>query len=339
MLYGLADLHLIHQIEFVSIFVATGLSSRFRLSSASSSVLSRPTCSKHATPVHSAACCSQCNNCPDLGRYSTDYLCSLTDERKYWLLTNAFRPTFAFKFPSKKEYGKTRSFQRPWLKEYPWLAYYRIFDGSFCVNCVLFAKGRLYLGQLVTTPMTCFTRAKQTLQEHNVQATHRVAMEDSAAYIGQMEDGHSSVEQQLQTQAFDVIQRNRAILRSILKAVIFCGRQNIALTGHCESKLATDEESKHMGNSWNFQALLRFGMDAGDQILREHLATAPRNAQYHSPTIQNDLIAASSQWIQKKIVQEVKDAKFFAVCADEAADAANIVRRPTPQKTLLYEVA
>ena len=78
-----------------------------------------------------------------------------------------------------------------------------------------------------------------------------------------------------------------------------------------------------MCNSRNFQALLRFGMDAGDQILREHLATAPRNAQYHSPTIQNDLIAATSQWIQKKIVQEVKEAKFFAVCADEAADAAN----------------
>ena len=191
------------------------------------------------------------------------------------------------------------------------------------MNCVLFAKGRLSLGQLVTTPMTCFTREKQTLQDHNVQATHRVAMGDSAAYIGQMEDGHKSVEQQLQTQAFDVIQRNRAILENILKAVIFCGRQNIALRGHCESKLATDEESKHVCNSGNFQALLRFGMDAGDQILREHLATASRNAKYHSPTIQNDLIAATSQLIQKKIVQKVKEAKFFAVCADEAADAAN----------------
>ena len=118
------------------------------------------------------------------------------------------------------------------------------------------------------------------------------------------EDGHSSVEQQLQIQAFDVIQRNRAILRSILKAVIFCGRQNIALRGHHESKLATDEESKHVCNPG--QALLRFGMDAGDQILREHLATAPRNAQYHSPTIQNDLIAAAGQWIQKKSFRKLK---------------------------------
>ena len=99
---------------------------------------------------------------------------------------------------------------------------------GFCVNCVLSARGQLFHGQLVTTPTTCFTRAKQTLQEHNVQATYRVAMEDSAVYIGQMEDGHSSVEQQSQTQAFDVIQRNRAILRSILKAARFCGRQNIA---------------------------------------------------------------------------------------------------------------
>ena len=128
--YGLADLHLIHQIELISIFVATGLGSRFRLSSASSSVLSPPTCSEQSTPVHSAACCSQSNNCSDLGRYSTDYLCSLADGRKYWLLTNAFRPTSEFKFPSKKEYGKTRLFQHPWLRKYPWLAYSRIFDGA-----------------------------------------------------------------------------------------------------------------------------------------------------------------------------------------------------------------
>ena len=55
------------------------------------------------------------------------------------------------------------------------------------MNCVVFAKGRSSLRQLVTTPMTCFTRAKQTIQGHYVQTTHRVAMEDSAAYIGQME--------------------------------------------------------------------------------------------------------------------------------------------------------
>ncbi len=56
-----------------------------------------------------------------------------------------------------------------------------LLEGGFCVNSVLFANVRLSLGQLVTTPMTCFTRAKQTLQDQNVQATHKVAMEDSAA--------------------------------------------------------------------------------------------------------------------------------------------------------------
>ena len=193
--------------------------------------------------------------------------------------------------------------------------------GLLCELCSL-AEGRLSLGQLVTTPMTCFTRAKKTLQEHNVQATHRVAMKDSAAYIGQMENGHSFVEQHLQTQAFDVIQRNRAILRSILKAVIFFGRHNIVLRVHRESKLATDEESKHVCNTGNFQALLRFSMDAGDQILREHLATTPRNSQYHSKTIQNDLIGATGQWIQKKLFRKLR-CHVFAVCADEAADAAN----------------
>ena len=48
----------------------------------------------------------------------------------------------------------------------------------------------LSLGQLVNVPMTNFTRAKQTLQEHNVQTTHQQAMEDAAAFMGQMESGH-----------------------------------------------------------------------------------------------------------------------------------------------------
>ena len=45
--------------------------------------------------------------------------------------------------------------------------------------------------------------------------------------------------------------------------------------------------------------------------------------QYHVPSIQNDLIVAIGEWIQEQIIQEVKEVRFFTVCADEATDAMN----------------
>ena len=38
---------------------------------------------------------------------------------------------------------------------------------------------------------------------------------------------------------------------------------------------------------------------------------------------QNDLICAVEEWIQENILEEVREAKFLSVCADEAADSSN----------------
>ena len=69
-------------------------------------------------------------------------------------------------------------------------------------------------------------------------------------------------------------------------------------------------------------------MDAGDVVLKDHFSTAARNARYHSPTVQNELVAACGEWIQEKILQEVRKAKYFSVCAGEAADASNKEQLP-----------
>ena len=37
-----------------------------------------------------------------------------------------------YKFPSKIEYGKGRSFQHAWLQEFPWLSYSESLNGGFC---------------------------------------------------------------------------------------------------------------------------------------------------------------------------------------------------------------
>ena len=83
----------------------------------------------------------------------------------------------------------------------------------------------------------------------------------------------------LNNAAKDLIARNRRKLRSIIDTIILCGRQNIPLCGHQDTALdLVRSASDGHGNVW---ALLQFCISAGDVILKEHLANAPKNATYN----------------------------------------------------------
>ena len=60
-----------------------------------------------------------------------------------------------------------------------------------------------------------------------------------------------------------------------------------------------------------------------DPILAHHLANSSRNARYTYKSIQNELIAVVGKAIQNEVIDEVKEAKFYSVIADEVTDAAN----------------
>ena len=103
--------------------------------------------------------------------------------------------------------------------------------------------------------------------------------------------------------------KNRAILKSVLKAIIFCGKKNISLRGSCEA-ISPVSSSQFAINPGSFQALLQFRIESGDEVLKVHFSAGPKNAQYRSPKIQNDLIAAVGKWIQQKLTQEIKPQNF-----------------------------
>lgn len=111
----------------------------------------------------------------------------------------------------------------------------------------------------------------------------------------------------------------RKALLPIVKTVLFCGRQGLALRGHDESS-NIDTLSGH--NDGNFRALLRFCIDAGDVNLQHHLETAYKNAQYTSPPIQNEVIVCAGQLITDEIAARANAAKSFAILADETTDSS-----------------
>ena len=57
-------------------------------------------------------------------------------------------------------------------------------------------------------------------------------------------------------------------------------------------------------------------------------AMPPKNAQYQSPSIQNDIITCCGEWIQKSLIRELVQIQYFAICADEAADSSSKEQLP-----------
>ena len=84
------------------------------------------------------------------------------------------------------------------------------------------------------------------------------------------------VDQQLNTILQQQIAKNRTIMASLFKTVLFCGRNNIAFRG------SRDEDPSNESLKGNFQALLYFRVESGDTVLQEHFETASRNATYVS---------------------------------------------------------
>ena len=68
-------------------------------------------------------------------------------------------------------------------------------------------------------------------------------------------------------------------LKSIAATIIFCGRQALYWGHRDDGPVLLSEIVVGRGN---FQPLLQFRIDAGDEVLKQHLETADRNATYTS---------------------------------------------------------
>jgi len=68
--------------------------------------------------------------------------------------------------------------------------------------------------------------------------------------------------------------------------------------------------------------MLQFMAACNDQTVCEHIGNVGRNSTYISPRIQNDRLVAMGANLEKSIVAEVKEARFFSLLADETTDAS-----------------
>ena len=221
-------------------------------------------------------------------------------------------------FPGR-EYGSSgsRSFQRSWYGEFPWIEYSVERDAAFCFPCRFFGVGTDKT--FTSKGFRDWKHAKGkggTLTYHDRQcSTHKQAVLCWKQYKSVVASD-TSILAQLDRQGKKTIKDNRQYVKCLMECLLYCAQQGIALRGHLETNL--EDGSVNVGN---FRSLMVL-QSRHDDAVRKRLREGPRNASWLGHDMQNELISAMAQWVLCKIIAEVKSARYFTIIADETKDVS-----------------
>ena len=232
---------------------------------------------------------------------------NLLPGEKYALLKYHTVPSGTHSFPTTFLAGCNRSFKIGWLKEYPWMVYSQIMDGTFCIACTLFCTARITKGDFVNRPFRKWHH-KSKCKTHQQSLYHQEAMQLADNFSMSIEKPElTTVTVLIDKTKVANIERNRTILKAVAEAILLCGR------GDNESL-----KEDNSGNIGNFLSILKL-ISKYNETLASHLKNpAMKCVTYLSPQTQNELLdVIGKHIILRDIVKEIKEAHFYSICADE----------------------
>ena len=81
---------------------------------------------------------------------------------------------------------------------------------------------------------------------------------------------------------------------------------------------------QHIPHTTNFNKLVSLIVSCGGQYLEEFVREAARNASYTSSDAVTGVLEAIGVWVDELRVNQLLDAPFFSLMADECTDIATI---------------
>lgn len=233
----------------------------------------------------------------------------MSNDQKIEILNNLWIPNISYNFP--KSGKRNLKFQHCWLHEFKWLAYSEIESGAYCKICIIFPSPNKCVGKgsheaagrLVLHKYDHWKNAKEDFNNHEKTDYHKFNQLQEKSVLSIKEKKTISIDLQLNEAKKKEILENRKKILPIIKTVLLCGRQGLALRGHIDYGLESlqtvdnSNEDYKIINEGNFRALLKFRIDAGDCDLENHLNTASKNATYISPRVQNKIISSCNNII------------------------------------------
>ena len=92
------------------------------------------------------------------------------------------------------------------------------------------------------------------------------------------------------------------------------------IEGHRDAGAFSLNETDY--NDGAFKAALRLRVEAADKQTSDLFLKAPCNASYLSWRVQNLIISLMGDAIQKQILSDISQSKYFSILADETADVS-----------------
>ena len=242
-------------------------------------------------------------------------------------LQNKEGPFLSIEKPGSR--GEIRSLTKEWFYRIlengervlrSWMLYSPTNGCLYCFCC------RLFLSQKEQETQSAFTRAgfqkwwklNPKVVEHEKSREHHLAFDKWKELEMRLNMGETLDKNHLERMESE---RKKwiDILHRIMDIILFLARQNLALRGHRESLDAEE-------NPGNFIELVKL-ISSYDPVLREHLTRirmAPNiTVTYLSPKIQNELIELLARHVKQKIVNNIKEAKYYSMLFDSTPDISH----------------
>lgn len=250
----------------------------------------------------------------DLG-LACRYRDNFTDEDRINILQKKWTAPNSYVFPKD---SNNRRYSKEWETKYSWLRYSQSTNGAYCAVCVCFATG-LSNTELITKPFNDWKNAcgkkRGTLCNHDQSDGHEKAAERAQAFQNICSGKEKPVKVHLSQAYAQRVENNRQALLGILDVILSLAKRGIALRGNwCHE---THEEHG------NFNFFLKWKAQH-DGVLAQHLKSAPKNAKYISPQIQNELIEAFATTLRGDIIAEAMKGDFYSIMADETCDIGHV---------------
>lgn len=224
-------------------------------------------------------------------------------------------PNLVMKHSVKKTNCKdyTRHFSVTQYEKTIWLAGCSKKNKLFCWPCLLF-KTEAVKNVWNHDGFSDLNHLSAALQKHERSQNH------AACFLKFTLFGKQRIDIQLDEQRRDHIRthnekvrKNREILKRLIQAVCFLGKQELPFRGH--------DESADSLNKGNFREYLE-SVREFDPALDNHLQTSTV-FRGTSATIQNDLIKAVNSVMMDEIKQQIDAADFVSIMLDETTDVIN----------------
>ncbi|XP_050303834.1 zinc finger MYM-type protein 1-like [Anthonomus grandis grandis] len=214
-------------------------------------------------------------------------------------------------YPGTKIGDRLRAFNKKWFKTFPWLEYSVIENKAFCFYCRFFCKSYVKEKSFITG----YNRWKKAMETNSGFTAHSNSLAHKECLLKYNEFKRSSsvggVENLIKNKNKELIEENRYYIKTLAEILLLTCKLEIAQRGH--------NESTESANKGNFLELTEFVANH-DPVFKKKVSSAAVKSKYLHSSIQNELLQILSNEVLQSARDEISEAKFYSVLADETKD-------------------